>query len=133
MTVDASEFAKAAEAEIRKAVIATPDKIDGILEGGAKFALNALRADNDRSEANKHPSVRKGDYAASWTLSKTGKRAKGFKVGNYTVYNKEYYRLTHILEDGAIREDNGIVKGDGHITKIDEMMKKNVETKLGGI
>lgn len=45
-----------------------------------------------------------GEYARSWTSQKTGKRARGVFLGgvNVTVYNREHYRLTHLLEHGHV-------------------------------
>lgn len=45
-----------------------------------------------------------GEYARSWTSRKEGKRARGTFLGgvNVTVYNREHYRLTHLLEHGHV-------------------------------
>lgn len=46
--------------------------------------------------------ARRGAYAKSWTTKRTGARARGHHFGslNVTVYNKDHYRLTHLLEHG---------------------------------
>lgn len=46
----------------------------------------------------------KGDYANSWTYKLSNTDAEG------VVYNKEHYRLTHLLENGHISA-NGYGKG----------------------
>lgn len=80
---------------------------------------------------------RTGDYAKSWTLKKTGKTAKGIQLTTQsgffvTVYNKDHYRLTHLLEKGAIRGKAGVMPAQPHITPAFEEIKKNIESKIGG-
>lgn len=112
-------------------------EISSIMISGAELAELRLRNDNNRSEANKHPSVRSGEYSMSWTTDKTGRFAKGessrkygyASSGDLVIYNKKHYRLTHLLEKGAIRAKTGIVKGDAHISKTWEQVRQFLKTK----
>lgn len=110
------EFAAEQEAELVK-----------IVEDEAQKTVEDLRQRSPK---------RTGKYAKSWTLNKPSKRARGNKVrgGNniYTIYNKKHYRLTHLLEKGAIRATKGILKPIPHITPAYEKAKKNIEEKTGG-
>lgn len=83
-----------------------------------------------------------GAYARSWTLKKTGRRASGHSFGhlNCTVYNKDHYRLTHLLEHGhVVRNQYGTPKKPGkqhraqavpHIAKAEEYGNKRLLEEL---
>lgn len=103
-----------------------------VVDDGAIFVSDLLRADNNRNEANKYPRIRKGDYAKSWTVRKPTAKAKETRAVDFIVHNKKYYRLTHLLEKGAIRAKTGVIKGDGHIARAWEQAVKHVEKNLGG-
>lgn len=70
-----------------------------------------------------------GEYARSWTFQKTGKRARGVFLGgvNVTVYNRDHYRLTHLLEYGHVIKnkkggpDYGRVRAYPHIGAAEEL------------
>ena len=113
--------------EINDSIINQEKALVEIIETEAD---NAVRILKDKSPK------RTGDYAKSWTLTKFG-NAKGekFKLNDGTViviYNKKHYRLTHLLEKGAIRALTGIMKAEPHITPAYEEIKRNIETKIGG-
>jgi hypothetical protein len=64
-----------------------------------------------------------GPYARSWDV----KKQKGGK--SYVVYNKEHYRLTHLLEKGhksanQYGSDYGRVKAYPHIKKAEELAEQ---------
>lgn len=66
----------------------------------------------------KNTSPRKhGDYARSWTM-------KTDRDGTVTVYNKEHYRLTHLLENGHVVRNKkgtyGRTNGIKHIKPVEE-------------
>lgn len=71
-----------------------------------------------------------GAYAASWT-----KKQKRTRHGIETVvYNKEHYRLTHLLEKGHVIRNQfgtyGRVEGDGHIKDVEEWAVDELINKL---
>lgn len=72
-----------------------------------------------------------GSYAKSWT-TKNGKKAKD--IYSKIVYNKKYYRLTHLLEFGHANRDGSRTKPIAHIrpteNKYKEKFIKELETKI---
>lgn len=76
-----------------------------------------------------------GEYVAGWTSKKNG--------DGYAVYNSAKPGLTHLLNNGhAIKNGRGsygLLNGDGHITKAEEIYKdvyiekiSNGIEKIGG-
>ena len=68
-----------------------------------------------------------GDYAKSWTLKKAVKSGKTLKA---TVYNKDHYQLTHLLEDGHARIDGGRTQAYPHIAHAEEVAAEALEEKI---
>lgn len=66
-----------------------------------------------------------GSYAKSWSI-KNGKKAKD--IYSRIVYNKEHYRLTHLLEFGHANRDGSRTKPIAHIrTTEDKYREKFIE------
>lgn len=71
-----------------------------------------------------------GDYARSWSAKQQN--------GGWVVYNKEHYRLTHLLENGhVIRNQSGTygrTQGEKHIEpaeqRASEALVKKIEEDL---
>ena len=95
----------------------------------SELAVKKLKSDSPKKS---------GKYAKSWAYQEE----KG-RLGSpiYTIYNKRYYRLTHLLEYGHVIRDGSHRKvGDAgakpHIKKVEEYVKKELpklmEQKLGG-
>lgn len=80
-------------------------QLDKILEQYGRKADEAVeksakRAGRDTAKDLKNTSPKKtGAYASSWTTKVT--RSSGRLIG-VTVYNKEHYQLTHLLENGHV-------------------------------
>ena len=127
MSVPIGNFAEEASKLINEGVDQLLVELGAIFEGEAENAVSVLKRRSPK---------RTGRYAENWTLKKTGKYAKGERalVGGvyYTIYNKEHYRLTHLLEKGAIRAKTGVTRARPHISPAFEEIKKNIEDKIGG-
>lgn len=55
-----------------------------------------------------------GDYARSWTYGM--QKSRGSKKKNkLTVYNKDHYRIVHLLEKGHAKKNGGRVEPKVHV------------------
>lgn len=79
---------------------------------------------------------RKGAYAKDWTAGQRNKTKSVVEINGYTVYNKEHYQLTHLLEHGHQSRNGGRVKAFSHIAPVNEqvgaMVVEKIERKLRG-
>ena len=68
-------------------------------------------AKKTRDEIKEKSPKRTGEYAGGWSYRKTG---RGDNFG-YTVYNREHYQLTRLLEFPHAARDGSIVSAQPHI------------------
>lgn len=76
---------------------------------------------------------RTGAYAKDWTARQ---RKKTKSVKGYTVYNKDHFQLTHLLENGHQSRKGGRVRAFSHIAPVNEQLGEiaagKIESKLRG-
>lgn len=77
-------FDKQMDAVLQEIGVMADEAVEAAALAAAKEAVKKLRATS--------PS-RNGDYARGWGYKKD-------RTGRYTVYNKKYYYITHLLENG---------------------------------
>lgn len=70
--------------------------------------------------------TRTGAYKKSWTSAQTGTEGQG-KV--FTVYSKDRYQLTHLLEHGHKKKNGGMVKAIPHIAQANEKWQEEFERR----
>lgn len=75
-------------------------------------------------------------YAKDWTAGQREKTKSVIQVQGYTVYNKNHFQLTHLLEHGHQSRNGGRVKEFVHIAPVNdqmgEMVANKIESKLRG-
>lgn len=71
--------------------------------------------------------VEPGSYAKSWSV-KTGKSYRD--LYSKIVYNREHYRLTHILEFGHANRDGSRTKPIPHIRKTEDKYREKFIQEL---
>lgn len=116
--ISADAFADAVQTvlasfEERSIAIAEECAIDA-----GKEAVSFLKANSPKKT---------GAYAKGWTLKKATKTGKGFKI---TVYNKDHYRLTHLLEHGHAKINGGRTQSHPHILLAEEAASSLFEQKI---
>ncbi len=92
------------------------DLVKGINEAGREAAEEC------RKILRQNSPKRFGRYARSWSVKETPGRPG--EPMRYTVYNKKYYRLTHLLEKGHAKRSGGRVPAQVHIAPAEEVTKK---------
>lgn len=112
--------------DLSKAIQKTLAEYEGVTIDSMKAAVDKASKEAVRELKSSSPK-RNGAYARSWTSKKT-KLANKYAYEK-TVYNKDHYRLTHLLEKGhrVVGAKNGRTWVDArpHIEKVE---KKAVET-----
>lgn len=77
-------FDKQMDAVLQEIGVIADEAVEAAAFEAAKQAVKDLR---------KTSPIRNGDYAKGWAYTKD-------RTARYTVYNKKYYYLTHLLENG---------------------------------
>ena len=112
--------------DLSKAIQKTLAEYEGVTIDSMKAAVDKVSKEAVRELKSSSPK-RNGAYARSWT-SKKKKLANKYAYEK-TVYNKDHYRLTHLLEKGhrVVGAKNGRTWVDArpHIEKVE---KKAIET-----
>lgn len=80
-----------------------------------------------KEEIQTHAPKDTGDYAKSWTVKATKETPRSLVM---TVYSKNRYRLTHLLEWGHAKRDGGRVAGKEHIGPAAEKGEKDLMTDI---
>lgn len=92
------------------------DLVRGINEAGK------VAAEECKKLLRQNSPKRFGRYARSWSVKETPGRPG--EPMRYTVYNKKYYRLTHLLEKGHAKRSGGRTRAIPHIAPAEETAKE---------
>ena len=114
--------------DLSKAIQKTLAEYEGVTVDSMKAAVDKASKEAVRELKGSSPK-RTGEYAKSWAAKKA--RLTNKWAYQKTVYNKEHYRLTHLLEKGhrvvGARNGRTWVDARPHIEKVEQ---KAVETLL---
>lgn len=93
-------------------------KVKAAVESTSKETVSELKDTSPR---------RTGAYAKDWTTKKAYEDSRSKRK---TVYNKDHYQISHLLEYGHAKRGGGRVEGRPHIKAAEERAKKQLETKI---
>lgn len=101
------------------------DEVKKSIVDTANNTVKQLKATSPKSKkAGKH-------YANGWSVNTADVNWKGIEV---TIYNKTKPQLTHLLNNGHVKQNGGRVAGDGHIDDADtfatNLLVSEIEKKL---
>lgn len=100
------------------------------LEETAAAAAESLRRGGPYRE-------RTGTYTKDWTHDQRSSRTSVITgLNGYSVYNKKYYQLTHLLEKGHQSRNGGRVRAFEHIGPVNDTLgdlaAQKIERKVRG-
>lgn len=102
MKIKSSDFAAAVDLELEEYSQDIKDGVQVVVSRVASKVVQRLKRTSPK---------RTGDYAKSWKKVES----KLLESTTAIIYNKEHYRLTHLLENGHAKADGGRVEGFPHI------------------
>lgn len=120
-------------AEFSVAINKLLDSYQKEMQAAATIVFNSLAKEcvqrlRDTSPQNQR-SKKGGAYAKSWTLKQTStKQRQGIET--VTVYNKDYYQLTHLLEKGHDLPQGGRAQSKEHIAPVANWAASEIDRRL---
>lgn len=117
--------------DLSKAIQKTLAEYEGVTVDNMKAAVDKVSKEAVRELKGSSPK-RTGAYAKSWTSKKTKLTNKW--AYEKTVFNKDHYRLTHLLEKGhkVVGAKNGRTRVDPipHIEKVEKKAVENLVREM---
>lgn len=118
MSIDVNNMA----AEIAQALTEynqeVSDKVKKIIDAESREAVKQLKETSPK---------RTGAYAKSWRQKNSYEDSK---TKRNTLYNKDYYQLTHLLEYGHASRKGGRVKAIEHIAPIEQDIAERIQRQI---
>ena len=116
---------------LAKAIQKTLAEYEGVTIDSMKAAVDKASKEAVRELKSSSPN-RTGAYAKSWAAKKA--RLTNKWAYQKTVYNKDHYRLTHLLEKGhkVVGAKNGRTRVDPipHIEKVEKKAVENLVREM---
>ena len=96
----------------------TSDKVKSAVKTAGETAVNEIKSNAPRN---------KGRYAKSWSVKATKENSDLLVL---TVYSRDHYRLTHLLEYGHAKRNGGRVPAQPHIASAEEKSVKKLGEEI---
>lgn len=96
----------------------TSDKVKSAVKNAGETAVNEIKNNAPRN---------KGRYAKSWSVKATKENSDLLVL---TVYSRDHYRLTHLLEYGHAKRNGGRVPAQPHIAAAEEKSVKKLGEEI---
>lgn len=96
----------------------TSDKVKSAVKNAGETAVSEIKNNAPRN---------KGRYAKSWSVKATKENSDLLVL---TVYSRDHYRLTHLLEFGHAKRNGGRVPAQPHIALAEEKSVKKLEEEI---
>ena len=112
------------------------DQIEEILEDYGKSIAEELKEATQsviKEGAKKLKSsspIRTGEYAGSWKHKMEVDGSGAIAVVDGRIYNRDHYRLTHLLENGHAKRGGGRVAARPHIGAVNDWAQEEVIKRL---
>ena len=106
--------------------------MDG-LEEYAELAVDAMKREIQETGKSVKQQIsstaprKSGRYAKSWAVKKLSETSNSLEV---TVYSRNRYMLTHLLENGHAKRGGGRVRAIPHIAPAEEAGIKELEERI---
>ncbi len=94
------------------------DKVKTAVDKQSREAVKELKETSPK---------RTGAYAKSWRQKKSYEDSR---TKRNTVYNKDHYRLTHLLEYGHASRNGGRVKAFEHIAPVERHVTEKLQREI---
>lgn len=112
------------------------DQIEEILEDYGKSIAEELREATQSvikegaKQLKSSSPIRTGKYAGSWKSKIEADGSGAIAVVHGRIYNKDHYRLTHLLENGHAKRGGGRVAARPHIGAVNDWAQEEVIKRL---
>lgn len=96
----------------------TSDKVKSAVKTAGETAVNEIKSNAPHDS---------GRYAKSWTVKTTQENSNSISV---TVYSRDNYQLTYLLEYGHAKRNGGRVQAQPHIASAEEKSIEKLEEEI---
>lgn len=114
-----NELSQAIEKELEEYLNQTTEMVVEVVDDVTDEAIQDLKSSSPK---------RSGRYARGWTSKETTNTATG---KTKTVHNRTP-GLTHLLENGYVKQNGGRVSGRPHIAPVEQKAIQSLEKKIRG-